>query len=98
MDDVQLARELEGIHGAIAEVKTLTVAYGGNVLQLAERVGQQNHRLDKVEWGMETKKAVDEARQKWLTDSQVKMRWFIMAGLAGAGVLSGIVFSVMDRL
>ena len=96
--DEALARELERLHSALGEVKALTGTASTHILQLAERIGGQNHRLDKVEFEIEKAKLLETARQEWHKANSIQLRWFITAGLAGAGVLSAVVFEVLNRI
>lgn len=69
-----------------------------NVGKLADHVEKQNHRLDKLEHEALVEAGRNEVRQEWHRAEAARFRWIFVQGLAAAGVLSGIVFGVADKV
>ena len=73
--------------------------------KLVDRVGQQNHRIEKLEHENVRQDAKREERLVWeqkeagkREKEATRIRWTFMAGLGLAGLLSGVVFGILDRL
>lgn len=63
---------------------------------LADRVGTQNHRLDKVEWTQEMGRLTDIEKSKADERTWANARWLVATMFVAAGVLSGIMFGVIE--
>ena len=63
--------------------------------KLADKVGIQNKRLDKVEWAQVEQQKLVAEREKWLEEQSKRHDRVLASGLALAGLLSGVVFGAL---
>jgi len=75
------------------------------VTRLANHVGKQNHRLDKIERAqvkeLGRQEGLAEANDKLAQAGQLhtaSLKWWFVTGLGAAGVLSGAVFKVLELI
>ena len=80
--------------GGKQAVVTLTETVGASVLHSQT----QNGRISELEKAEIARLATEKERQKWEDRREVGTRWMFGFGLAAAGVLSGIVFQIMEGL
>lgn len=90
-DDVKLA-------AVLAEFNVRLNGIEKNTAEMAAHQAVSNHRTEKLEIENVRQEAKREEREKWEAKTAANLRWVFVTGLAAAGVLSGIVFGVMDRI
>ena len=90
-DDVKLA-------GVLAEFNVRLNGIEKNTAELAAHQAQANHRTEKLEHENVRQEAKREERERWEAKTAANLRWVFVTGLAAAGVLSGIVFGVLDKI
>ena len=96
--DPQLAATLARIEERTAENGRIA-SQGVQVTErLAEHVRQQNHRIEKIEFAMEHTRGQLEERERWEAKSATNLKWLFSVGMATAGIVSGIVFSILQAL
>jgi hypothetical protein len=69
-----------------------------NTGKLAAHQEVANHRIEKLEIENVRQDGKREEREKWEAKAAANLKWIFVTGLAAAGVMSGIVFGVMDRI
>jgi|SRR3990172_8265775 hypothetical protein len=90
-DDVKLA-------AVLAEFNVRLNGIEKNTATMAVHQEAANHRTEKLEIENVRQEAKREEREKWEKKTAANLRWVFVTGLAAAGVLSGIVFGVLDRI
>ena len=98
MDDVQLVTRLERIDARLESIEAIATASSKATVTLADRVGTQNHRLDKVEWQQEMARVAAVEKDKADERTWANARWMTGWAFMAAGVTSGIVFGLISVL
>lgn len=89
----------------ILEVKGISQANFEHLVRINGSLEKMDRRIEKLEFAAVKEQGAREEREKWeeREAKRIEHRFtaqtrLIMAGIAAAGVLSGIVFSVLDKV
>ena len=95
VDEIAIAAQLARIDTRLSGIEAGMDTNAKTMNTLVDRVGTQNHRLDKVEWTQEMARLAVVEKGKAEERTWANARWMVGIMFVAAGLLSGIVFGIV---